>query len=141
MTASSLTIKIEVVCLNDTNPIGILQGSRLVQWMDISAAVCAQSHAEKICIMASMDQVDFNVATKVEDVINITAKITRAFNTSMKIFVESFAKNVLVGKKYLISEAYFTFVALDENGKVEPVIALKAGTLSEKEQFNEIRIA
>ncbi len=88
-----------------------------------------------------MDQVGFNAATKVVDVINITAKITRAFNTSMKIFVESFAKNVLVGKKYLTSEAYFTFVALDENGKVEPVIALKAGTPSEKEQFNEIRIA
>lgn len=134
--ASSLTIKTEVVCPNDTNPMGILQGGRLVQWMDIAAAVCAQTHAEKICVTASINQVDFNAAAKVGDVITISAKITRAFNSSMEIFVESFAKNVLAGKKHLISEAYFTFVALDENGKVAPVIAVKPVTLAEKEQFN-----
>lgn len=35
----SETIKTEVVCPNDTNPMGILQGGVLVQWMDIAAAV------------------------------------------------------------------------------------------------------
>ena len=38
----SRVLKTEVVCPNDTNPMGILQGGRLVQWMDIAAAVCAQ---------------------------------------------------------------------------------------------------
>ena len=109
--------------------------------MDIAAAVCAQSHTEKISVTASMNQEDFNAATKVGDVITITAKITWAFNTSMEIFVESFAKNILVGKKYLISKVYFTSVALYENEKAALVIAVKPGTLSEKEQFNEIWIA
>ena len=35
------TVKTEVVCPNDANPMGILQGGRLVEWMDIGAAVCA----------------------------------------------------------------------------------------------------
>lgn len=134
--SDSKTIKTEVVCPNDTNPMGILQGGRLVEWMDIAAAVCAQTHAGKICVTASINQVDFNAGAKVGDIINISAKITRAFNTSMEIFVHAFARNVQEGKKYLISEAYFTFVAIDNNSKAEQVIAVKAVTASEKKQYN-----
>ena len=134
--SDSETIKTEVVCPNDTNPMGLLQGGRLVQWMDIAAAVCAQTHAGKICVTASINQVDFNAAAKVGDIITINAKITRAFNTSMEIFVQSFAREVLVGKKYLISEAYFTFVALDENRKAVPVMGVKSVTPMEKELYD-----
>lgn len=133
--ASSLTIKTEVVCPNDTNPMGLLKGGRLVEWMDIAAAVSAQTHAGKICVTASIHQVNFNETAQVGDIITIKAKITRAFNTSMEIFVESFAKKVLGGKKYLISEAYFTFVALDEYGKTSKVIEVKPVSHLEKEQF------
>lgn len=133
---ASETIKTEVVCPKDTNPMGLLQGGRLVEWMDIAAAVCAQTHAGKICVTASINHVEFNEAAKIGDIITISAKITRAFNTSMEIFVQSFARKVLAGKKYLISEAYFTFVALDEHGKASLVIAVKPVTQSEKEQFN-----
>lgn len=133
--ADSKTIKTEVVCPNDTNPMDILQGGRLVEWMDIAAAVCAQTHAGKICVTASIKQVDFNAGAKVGDIINIRAKITRSFRTSMEIFVHAFARKVLGGKKYLISEAYFTFVAIDNNGKAEQVIAVKAVTAAEKEQY------
>ena len=134
--SDSETIKTEMVCPNDSNPMGILQGGRLVEWMDIAAAVCAQTHAGKICVTASINQVDFYEAAKIGDIITISSKITRAFNTSMEIFVQSFARKVLAGKKYLISEAYFTFVALDDNGKAAPVIAVKPVTASEKKQYN-----
>lgn len=133
--SDSEIIKTEVVCPNDANPMGILQGGRLVEWMDIGAAVCAQTHSGKICVTASINHVDFNAAAKVGDIISICAKITRAFNSSMEIFVQSYARKVLVGKKYLISEAYFSFVALDENGKASPVIALKPVSASEKKQY------
>ncbi len=134
--SASVTIKTEVVCPNDTNPMGILQGGRLVEWMDIAAAVCAQTHAGKICVTASINQVNFNAAAKIGDIITISAKITRAFNTSMEIFVQAFARKVLAGKKYLISEAYFTFVALDADGKASLVIEVNPVTLPEKKQFN-----
>ena len=135
--SESVVYKTEVVCPNDTNPMGILQGGRLVEWMDIAAAVCAQTHAAKICVTASINQVDFFVAAKVGDIITITARITRSFNSSMEIFVLAFAKNVLAGKKQLISEAYFNFVALDEYGKASPVIAVRPITKSDKEYFDE----
>ena len=124
------------MCPNDTNPMGLLQGGRLVEWMDIAAAVCAQTHAEKICVTASINHVDFKEAATIGDIITINAKITRAFTTSMEIFVQSFARKVLGGKKYLISEAYFTFVALGENGKKVQVFTVSPVTNDEKAQYD-----
>ncbi len=133
--SDSQTIKTEVVCPNDTNPMNILQGGRLVEWMDMAAAVCAQTHARKICVTASINHVDFNEAAKIGDIVTINAKITRAFNTSMEIFVRAFARKVLEGKQLLISEAYFTFVGLDESGKTAPVVGVTPETAVEKEQY------
>lgn len=138
--SDSQTIKTEVVCPNDSNPMGMLQGGRLVEWMDIAAAVCAQTHAGKICVTASINHVDFNATANVGDIITIHATITRAFNTSMEIFVQSFARKVLVEKKYLISEAFFTFVALDIEGRTTPVIAVKPVSAREKKQFGQALI-
>ena len=135
--ALSHVTKTEVVCPNDTNPMGLLQGGRLVEWMDIAAAVCSQTHAEKICVTASINHVDFYKPANVGDIITIKAKITRAFNTAMEIFVQAYARNVLTGKEYLISEAYFSFVALDEERKAAAVIPVMPVTAAEKKQFEE----
>jgi acyl-CoA hydrolase len=134
--SESETIKTEVVCPNDTNPMGILKGGRLVEWMDMAAAVCAQTHSGKICVTASINDVDFKEAANVGDIITINAKITKAFNTSMEIYVQAFARKVLAGKKLLISEAYFTFVALDEKGKAAKVIAVRPVTATEKSHYD-----
>jgi acyl-CoA hydrolase len=128
----SETIKTEVVCPNDTNPMGLLQGGRLVQWMDIAAAICAQTHAEKICVTASIDHVNFRSSARVGDVITIKAKVTRAFRTSMEIFVETHSRNVLSRESHLINQAYFTFVALDDHAKVTPVVPLEPRTKTDK---------
>lgn len=134
--SDSATIKTEVVCPNDTNPMGILLGGRLVEWMDIAAAVCAQTHAAKICVTASINSVDFVESATLGDIITISARITRAFNTSMEISVSAFAKKVLIGKNYLVSEAYFSFVALDNKGNAASVVAVEPKTASEKKEFN-----
>lgn len=134
---SSETIVTEVVCPNDTNPMGFLLGGRLVQWMDIASAVCAQNHAEKICVTASIDSVKFKHPAKVGDIITIKAKITRAFNSSMEIFVQAWAKKILSQKAYLINEAYFTFVAIDDNGDATTIPQVKPISAGEKSQYTK----
>jgi acyl-CoA hydrolase len=131
----SETVMTEVVCPNDTNPMGILQGGRLVQWMDIASAVCAQNHAEHICVTASIDSVSFKAPAKVGDIITIKAKMTRAFSSSMEIFVQAWAKKVISQKAYLINEAYFTFVALDDYANPTEIPLLKPLTAHEKAEF------
>ena len=132
---NSETIMTEIVCPNDTNPMGILQGGRLVQWMDIASAICAQNHAEHICVTASIDSVKFKTPAKVGDIITIKAKMTRSFNSSMEIFVEAWAKKILSQKAYLINEAYFTFVALDDNANPAIVPAIKPSSETEKKEY------
>lgn len=134
--AYSKIIKTEVVCPNDTNPVGILLGGQLVQWMDIAAAVCAQTHTGKVAVTASIDSVSFKSPARVGDVVTIEAKITRAFSTSMEISVRAFTSNVQVIKKQLISQSYFTFVAIDENGKPSAVIPVKPVTSAEHNEFS-----
>lgn len=133
--SESETIKTEVVCPDDTNPMGILQGGRLVQWMDIAAAVCAQVHAEKICVTASIDSVNFKVPAKLGDIISIKARLTRAFSSSMEILVQASTTNIKSRKKLLINEAFFTFVALDDDGRPAPVPPLKPSTKLEIAQY------
>jgi acyl-CoA hydrolase len=123
--SDSETIKTEVVCPNDTNPMGILLGGRLIQWMDIAAAACAQTHAGKICVTASIDHVDFKSAAKLGDILTIRAKITRTFNTSMEIYVQTHATKIGSENRVLINEAYFTFVAIDKDGHSSVVQPIK----------------
>jgi acyl-CoA hydrolase len=53
----------------------------------------------------------------------------------MEIFVQAWAKKILSQKAYLINEAYFTFVALDDNANTTSVPAIKPGTDTEKKEY------
>ncbi|MBX2931499.1 MAG: acyl-CoA thioesterase [Chitinophagaceae bacterium] len=133
-TSFSETIKTEVICPNDTNPMGILQGGKLVQWMDIAAAVCAQTHSDGICVTVSIGTVRFFRSAKVGNILTIKAKITRAFNTSMEIMVEASVRDIFGNEPQPLSQAYFTFVAIDDKAKKRaiPQIAL----VSEEDRRN-----
>ncbi|MBK6818592.1 MAG: acyl-CoA thioesterase [Bacteroidetes bacterium] len=127
----SKTTKTEVVCPNDTNPMGLLKGGRLVEWMDMAAAVCAQIHADKICVTASVSHIDFMRSAKVGDIIFIYAIITRTFKTSMEIQVLADSKDVLQLEQKILGEGFFTFVALDEIGNATDVLAVKPTSADE----------
>jgi acyl-CoA hydrolase len=49
----------------------------------------------------------------------------------MEIYVEAWARSVTGADRRLINEAWFTFVALDENGKPAPVPPVKAESAKE----------
>jgi acyl-CoA hydrolase len=70
------------------------------------------------------------------DVITLTATVTRAFNTSVEIYVEVSAAEITGANPRQSNHAYFTFVSIDTSTgkpmKVPPVIPL---TNDEKKQF------
>ncbi|MDI1354488.1 MAG: acyl-CoA thioesterase [bacterium] len=131
----SETTMTEVVLPNDTNPMGMLQGGRLVQWMDLASAICAQTHADQICVTYSIDSLKFMAAARVGDIITIKAKVTRAFRTSMEIFVQAHSKEVLTRKKRLINQAFFTFVAINDKATSIPVPGIKPVTAEEIKEY------
>lgn len=122
----------EVVYPNDANPMGMLQGGRLVQWMDTASAICAQTHAGRIAVTAFIEKVEFKNPAKVGDIISINAKVTRSFDKSMEVLVRAWSRKVLSGEVYPVSEAYFIFVALDDNANPAMVPKLKPESVEEK---------
>ncbi|MBK9257590.1 MAG: acyl-CoA thioesterase [Saprospiraceae bacterium] len=109
----SRTVMTEMIMPNDTNPMGNLMGGYLMRWMDIAAAVCAGKHCEAHVTTASVDHVSFHEAIKLGDVITLTAVVTRAFNTSVEVYVEVSACDITGANPRQSNHAYFSFVALD----------------------------
>jgi acyl-CoA hydrolase len=111
----------ELVLPNDTNTLNNLMGGRLLHWMDIAAAISAQKHCNRIVVTASVDNVSFKHPIKLGDVITIEAKVSRAFTTSLEVRLEVWAENIPSGSRIKSNEAYYTFVALDQDGHTIPV--------------------
>jgi acyl-CoA hydrolase len=126
--ADSKAVMTEMVMPNDTNFMGNLMGGNLLRWMDIASAICAGKHCEAHVVTASVDHVSFQKSIKVGEVVSIEASVTRAFNTSVEVYIEIFAADIKGHNPRRCNHAYYTFVALDEiNGKPiksPPVIPL-----------------
>ncbi|MFN8309186.1 MAG: acyl-CoA thioesterase [Chitinophagales bacterium] len=125
----------EIVLPNDTNALHNLRGGRILHWMDIASAIAAGKHSNAVVVTASVDNVSFENPIKLGDVVTITAKVTRVFSTSMETHIEVWAENLPTQTKYRCNEAYYTFVALDSNGRPKKSIPLIPETEVEKAQF------
>lgn len=126
--SESKTVMTELIMPNDTNPMGNLMGGYLMRWMDIVSAICAGRHCEAHVVTAAVDHISFQNPIKLGDVITLEASVTRAFNTSVEVYVEVFASDIKGQKPRRCNHAYFTFVALDDEKQnpipVPPVLPL-----------------
>ena len=128
----SEVVMTELVLPNDTNTFGNLMGGRLLYWMDIAAALAAMKHCGSPVVTASVDNISFEAPIKLGNVVHIQAKVSRAFNTSMEVHLNVWGEDVLHQYKYKSNQAYYTFVALDPNGKPRVVPQLVPQTDDEK---------
>ncbi len=133
--SGSFTIMTELVLPNDTNIFGNLMGGRLMYWMDIAAGIAAGKHCNAPSMTASVDNLSFKNPIKIGNVVHIEAKVSRAFNTSMEIYIKVWGEDSVHQYKYESNEAYFTFVALDPNRKPRPVPQVIAETPDEKKLY------
>lgn len=130
--SASFIIMNEFVLPNDTNTFGNLMGGRLMYWMDIAASMSATRHCNFPCMTASVDNLSFKNPIKLGNVVQIEAKVSRAFNTSMEVHLKVWGEDMLHQYRYESNEAYFTFVALDPAGKPRPVPPVITETEPEK---------
>ncbi|MEZ0486269.1 acyl-CoA thioesterase [Fibrella aquatica] len=124
--SESHTIMTEMVLPNDTNTLNNLMGGRLLHFMDIAAAIAAQKHSNRIVVTASVDNVSFAEPIKLGNIVTMKAQVTRAFSSSMEVFIEVWAEDIPAGIRVSTNSAYYTFVAVDQSGRpieVPPVIA------------------
>lgn len=134
--SESHTILTEIVLPNDTNTLGNLMGGKLLHWLDVAAAVCAQRHCNRVVVTASVNNVSFNHPIKLGDVVTLEARISRAFSSSMEVVIDVYVEGYGSSKKTKCNNAIYTFVAVDQVGRPIEVPALKPETGEDQERYD-----
>lgn len=132
----SLTTQTQIVMPNDTNTLGNLFGGRLLQWMDVVASIAAHRHCKRVVVTASVNNVAFQNPINHASIVTLESKVSRAFNTSMEVFIDVWVEDPVTGMKIKCNEAIYTFVAVDQNGSPLPVPVLIPETEEEKKRFD-----
>ena len=133
--SESNVVMTQFVLPNDTNTLNNLMGGRLMHWIDIAAAISAQKHSSRITVTASVDNISFGKPIQLGNVVTIVAQVTRAFNSSMEIYIKVKADNIPAGKSELTHSAFVTFVAVDQMGRPIDVPEAVPETDEEKELY------
>ena len=132
----SRTIMTDLVLPSETNPLNNLFGGELLARMDRAASIAARRHSRRIVVTASVNHVAFNRAVPLGSVVTVEAKISRAFKTSMEVYIDVWIEDRESGERTKANEAIYTFVAVDETGRPIAVPEVTPETNLEKERFD-----
>lgn len=132
----SRTILTDLVLPSETNPLNNLFGGELLARMDRAASIAARRHSRRIVVTASVNHVAFNKAIPLGSVVTVEAAVSRAFKSSMEIFIDVWVEDRESGQRSKANEAIYTFVAVDETGSPVSVPELEPETELEKQRFD-----
>lgn len=105
----------------DANPAGDIFGGWVLAQMDIAGGVAAYEAACGRVVTAAIESMSFLKPVKIGDILCVYCNVISTGRTSMKIHVEAWARRHRVGLREKVTEASFTFVALDDDGNPRPV--------------------
>ena len=134
--SDSRTIVTDLVLPSETNPIGNMFGGELLARMDRAASIAARRHSRQIVVTASVNHVAFSKMIPLGSVVTVEAEVSRAFNSSMEIFINVYIEDRESGERSISNEAIYTFVAVDEAGRTVKVPELIPETEIEKKRFD-----
>ncbi|MBC9794364.1 acyl-CoA thioesterase [Sinomicrobium weinanense] len=131
----SRTTMTDLVLPSETNPLNNLFGGELLARMDRAASIAARRHSRRIVVTASVNHVAFNRAVPLGSVVTVEAAVSRAFKSSMEVFIDVWIEDRESGSRTKANEAIYTFVAVDETGRPIAVPPVKPETDLEKSRF------
>jgi acyl-CoA hydrolase len=126
----------QMVLPGDTNALGTAFGGKIMQWIDIAAAVAARRHCGGVAVTVSMDTLTFHRPIRLGDVVVLRASVNRAWRTSMEVGVRVDSEPE-AGPAVHAASAYLTFVAVDASGKPRFVRPLTPETPEERRRLED----
>lgn len=112
---------------------GNVHGGVLLGLMDEGAYLCASKFAERYCVTAALDHVEFSGPVRVGDMVTICATVNAVGRTSMQVGLVVTAEDPQVpGTARQTNHSFFTMVAKGEDGRPVPVPRLVCETRKDR---------
>ena len=105
----------------DTNANGDIFGGWLMSQMDMGAGLIAARVAHGRVATVAMDGMQFHQPVGVGDEVSVYCEVTKVGRTSITIATEAWRRHRFEEIQYKVTEAVFTFVAIDDAGRPRPV--------------------
>ena len=110
----------------DANPYGDIFGGWLMSQMDLAAGSIASRHSHGRAVTIAMDGMQFHLPVSVGDEVSVFADLIKVGRTSMTIGVEAWRRHRHEDAMFKVTEARFTFVAIDADRAPRPVPPMAA---------------
>jgi acyl-CoA thioesterase YciA len=120
-----LTVRL-IAMPSDTNANGDIFGGWVLSQMDQAGGIAAVEKAQGRVVTIAIDALTFIRPVKVGDVLCVYTAIDHVGRSSMKVHIEAWARRFRTHTREKVTDATFTFVAVDEAGRPRPVVAQAA---------------
>lgn len=135
--SDSAAVLTNLVLPGETNMLNNLFGGELLARMDRISSIAARRHSESFQVVtASVNHVSFNTPVPLGSIVKLEAKVTRAFSSSMEIYVDVWIDDPITQELIKTNNGIYTFVAVDQNNKPVPVPQIKPETDEEIERYD-----
>ncbi len=105
----------------DSNAYGDIFGGWLMSLMDNAAGLVAARRAKGRAVTVAMDGMQFHEPVKIGDEVSVYGEVEKVGRTSIRIGIEAWRRPRHSEEAVKVTEAKFTFVAIDEHGHPRPV--------------------
>jgi acyl-CoA thioesterase YciA len=105
----------------DTNANGDIFGGWVMSQMDQAGGIAGVERARGRVVTVAVNGMTFIRPVQVGDVLCVYTHIERVGRTSMQIHIEAWARRFRQHFREKVTEATFTFVAIDDEGRPRPI--------------------
>ena len=116
-----LTVRL-IAMPRDTNANGDIFGGWVLSQMDQAGGIAAVEIAQGRVVTIAIEAMTFIRPVKVGDVLCVYTALDAIGRTSIKIHIEAWAQRFRTHDRQKVTDATFTFVAVDESGRPRPVL-------------------
>ena len=115
-----LTIRV-IAMPADTNANGDIFGGWVLSQMDAAGGIAGVERAQGRVATVALEAMTFYKPVRVGDVLCVYTQVERVGRTSIRMHVEAWARRFMTKSRLKVTDATFTFVAIDNEGRPRPV--------------------
>ncbi|MBL8575062.1 MAG: acyl-CoA thioesterase [Hyphomicrobiaceae bacterium] len=119
-----LTVR-QIAMPADTNANGDIFGGWVLSQMDQAGGIAGVERAQGRVVTIAVEALTFIRPVRVGDVLCVYSEVEYVGRTSMKIHLEAWAQRFRTSLREKVTDATFTFVAIDDNGRPRPIPPLE----------------